>query len=80
MTIAKGDRVTVYPHNQFRDRATGEVTAAWLGPHRTLIKITFPTVPPFARSATEMFLMNFGAGPWVEPGGGGHYEVTSEPK
>jgi hypothetical protein len=82
--MCSGDSVRVFPHGSPERAAVGvlegvtdassEVASSYV------VMVLFDTMPPFAKGGEppiRMVLINYGLGPWVEPGRGGHYEVES---
>lgn len=81
-----GDKIRIYPHGSPEQAA--EATVLLYGskapPEASLI-LVFDDMPAFASirggdiglagSEIVMFLGHYGAGPWVELFGGGHYEI-----
>lgn len=85
--IAKGDRVRVYPHGSPDKAATG--VALLISGNQRSIAVLFEHLPPFAFYSGPIAICDGGpllialrgelngqpCGPWIEVGGGGHYEI-----
>jgi hypothetical protein len=87
--IVKGGKVRVYPHGSPEQGATGTVLI--ISEARIAVVVEFDKMPPFALRgrrvqrdhgivfvASRVMLNGESWGPWVELGGGGHYEIEIE--
>jgi hypothetical protein len=74
-----GDAVWVYPHGSPQDAITA--TVELMSGNQRSCALTLDTWPTWCRSFNKttgqalMLLFRYEVGPWIELGGGGHYEI-----